>query len=100
MTSSKDRPITLLDRPSRTREAVTRRPGDAPSVSHPALPATRQRATTEAHLPAADADDVKPPGRGWGSHEDRRLMLWGLAGFFLLGLYAAAFVTIGALVWT
>lgn len=38
--------------------------------------------------------------RGWGSHEERRLMLWGLMGFFLLGVYAAVFVIVGHLVWS
>lgn len=42
----------------------------------------------------------KPPARGWGSPEERRLMLWGAAGFFLLGVYAAANVLIAVTFWS
>lgn len=40
------------------------------------------------------------PPRGWGSHEERRLVLWGAAAFVLLGLYAVVFVLLGQVLWS
>lgn len=71
MSSSNDRPIGVLDR------SVDRQPASRPEP---------RRAT--------------PLPRGWGSHEERRLMRWGLAFFLFLGLYAAVFVILGQVVWS
>lgn len=88
MTGSDDRPIGLLDRPAgamqRARWAA---PGGQGSPAVEPVPA------------ASPSPTARPVPRGWGSHEERRLMLWGLAGFFLLGLYAVVFVTLGAVIW-
>ena len=51
-------------------------------------------------LPVHDSSPDRPLPRGWGSHEERRLMLWGVVGFFLLGAYAAVFVVIGGVLWS
>jgi hypothetical protein len=43
-------------------------------------------------------DDPVP--RGWGSHDERRMMLLALVAFVALGLYATAFVLLGQVLST
>ena len=46
--------------------------------------------------PAAHERGARGPAPlGWGSHEERRMMLAALAGFVVLGLYATAFILLG-----
>lgn len=85
MNSINDRPTLVLDRPTRSDADVA--PVGAPPDA--AVP-----------LATGSTPPAPPPARGWGSREERRLALWGVGGFFLLGLYAALFVLVGALVWS
>lgn len=96
MTRSEDRPVSVLDRPTEPNTALYDRYSDMPA----AVPGAR-RAVPAARPDSAAAVPVgKRVPRGWGSHEERRLMLCGVAGFFLLGIYAAAFVLLGAVAWS
>jgi hypothetical protein len=102
MTSSSS-PTIVLDRPGRSQPVATEDGGRDPR--HHVAPGRRPARADDAVLP--DAVVSRPAGRpppppppGWGSHEDRRLARWLVAVFFLLGVYAAVFVTIAQLVWT
>lgn len=79
MSSSKDRPTSVLDRP------------DEPQPSPTAVVVDR---------PEPQGRPATPLPRGWGSHEDRRTTLWFLAGFVLLALYAGVFVILGEVAWS
>ena len=52
-----------------------------------------ERPVTPAAAPVERGDAAREPRRC--SDPDEKLMLWGLLGFFLLGLYAAVFVALG-----
>ena len=78
------RTASVLERPA----APARTPSSEPAPVRPT------------GLPVHDSSPARPLPRGWGSHEERRLMLWGVVGFFLLGAYAAVFVVIGAVLWS
>lgn len=66
----------------------------------PAQRAAELPAAVPSRSAAADAAQATPPPRGWGSHQERRETLYTLAFFGVLGLYAAVFVLIGALIWS
>jgi AraC-like DNA-binding protein len=105
MTGHDHRPTALLDRAPRTGPRVA----DEPALAPAQRPGGPRRQPPPADGPArVDADrpptmsarDSRPVPRGWGSHEERRLMLWGVLGFLLLGLYASVFVVLGQVVWS
>lgn len=103
MLSTNDRPTLVVDRPSAPQRAVLDEPGLAPPTALPDLPppapaADADGVVTDLQADGAPAGTPLPPG--WGSREERRLALRGVAGFFLLGLYAALFVLVGAVVWS
>jgi hypothetical protein len=78
MSPSADRPTSVVDRPAAPMAARAEEPGTS----------TTSRA------------DSGPVPQGWGSHEDRWLMRWGVVGFLLLAAYAIGFIVVGALVWS
>lgn len=94
MTSSNDRPTSVQDR---TRPA---RSTSLPHLRQPApdVDASPQHSEIDRTPDPVRAD--KPVPQGWGSHEERRLMLWFVTGFALLALYAAAFVIVGEVLWS
>ena len=65
---------------------------------------TNDRATSvlERTTRAVRPDDRRdrPVPRGWGSHDERRMMLMALVAFVALGLYATAFVLLGQVLST
>lgn len=85
MTTTEDRPTSVLDRPRPVGSGAARRPVTVPQQAG-AAPVTPPQAA--------------PVPRGWGSHAERRLMRQVLLFFALLGLYAVGFVLLGALVWS
>lgn len=105
MTGINDRPIAVLDRTSvlsatpaanaDSSRTMMLRQAAQPTTSYTVAP---QRPVAEE---AASESSPRPPlPRGWGSHEERRLMHWGMVGFLLLATYAVVFISIGALVWS
>jgi hypothetical protein len=87
----------LLDRPDRGAPSVGNLDGAEPArTAH-----QRGRVTSTCQGQSSARGDVRrttdtePVPRGWGSHEERRLMLLALATFFVLGLYASGFVVLG-----
>jgi hypothetical protein len=101
VTSSNDRRTSVLDRPAEPQPAMSDGPGVATATAAPSVRAPQpSRRAAVVHRPEPQGRPAKPLPRGWGSHEERRTALWFLAGFFLLGLYAAVFVTLGQVVWS
>lgn len=60
----------------------------------------RPKPMPQSERPGQPPAAPRPVPQGWGSHEERRLVLWGALGFLLLGLYAVGFVLVGQLVWS
>lgn len=99
MTITNDRPADVLDGTGHAadHEGRSARNGSAE------LPPRDQTTVLPAARTAAGQDQAarsRPLPRGWGSHEERRMMRLGAAAFLLLGVYAAVFVVLGTVVWT
>ncbi len=89
---TENRPTVLIDRP----RGPEPRASEMPVV---VVPRARVEHPVRAVQPAEHqpAQDPAPPTRGprrW-SDPDEKFMLWGMVGFFALGLYAAIFVAFG-----
>jgi hypothetical protein len=90
MPISDDRPTSVLDRPRRARLLQGHRQVEEPP---------QDQAAARPAVGTAPTLQTKPVPRGWGSHEERRIMSLAAAAFLLLGLYAVVFVVLGAVVW-
>jgi len=84
----KHRSTAVLDHPAEARSTLVLRTG--PGTGDP--PAGELRGVEQTEGPQAVERHGGP--RRW-SDPDERLVLWGLLGFLLLGLYAAVCVAIG-----
>ena len=64
------------------------------------VPAPREVGQGAAVTERSPASPGGPLARGWGSHEERRLIRWAALGFLLLALYAVVFVVTGVVMWS